>query len=207
MPFWVRHTQSSTTVGSFWNARTTDVIVDNCSPSEQATLQAQFNLLSANPGINLFPALRDAMLAMWPGMRIDCCFDSSRPPRTDTIPGRIFICQMTPLQMQQEICKGLIQESMATSTNPSPQPLEERAMLFACYGASVGIPSASDFTAMKALPQVGSNANERQGQFLIWNRTTGEVFNKITTTSGGFWGTSTTVSKGTRGFIDPGWIG
>src|SRR5687768_13654562 len=70
MPHWVRHTQSSTTVGSFWNEKTNPVIVDNCTPSEQATLQSQFDLLRANPGINAFPALRDAMLAMWPGMRI-----------------------------------------------------------------------------------------------------------------------------------------
>ena len=206
MPHWVRHTQSSTTVGSFWNARTNEVIVDNCTMSEQANFQTQFTALSANAGLNAFPPLKSAMLAMWPGMRIDCCFDSTRPPRTDTIPGRIFICGMNNTQIQAEICKGLVEESMATSPEPQPQPLEQMAMVFSCFGAPLGVPTPAQFAAMVALPQVPGAANERYGQFLIWNRTTGEVFNKITTTSGGFWSSSTTISKGTRGFISPSWI-
>ena len=207
MPQWVRHTSHTISRPGFWTSTSEPVIVDNCSTAEQQNLQTQFNALKANPGINVFPALRDAMLAMWPGMRIDCCFDASRPPRTDTIPGRIFICQMTALQMQQEICKGLIEESGAPSPDPVTEPLEVRAMLFACFGAPVGVPNAGEFATMAALPQFGGNATEREGRFLIWNRQTGEVFNKITTTTSGFWSGSTSVTKGTRGFINSAWIG
>jgi hypothetical protein len=147
------------------------------------------------------------MLPLWGGMRIDCCWDASRPPRTDTIPGRIFICGMTAVQMQQEICKGLAEESGASSPDPVSDPLHSRAMLFACFGAPSGIPTAAEFVLMAALPQFGSNPMEREGRLLIWNRTTGEVFNKVTTTTGGFWSGSTTVTKGPRGFINAGWIG
>jgi hypothetical protein len=206
MPQWVRHTSQTITRAGFWTT-SAPVIVDNCTPSEQQSLEAQFNALKANPGINAFPALRDAMIPLWGGMRIDCCFDASRPPRTDTIEGRIFICWMNALQQQQEICKGLVEEIMAPSPAPAPQPLEARAMLFACFGAPIGIPNAVEFAMMAALPQLGNNAMEREGRFLIWNRSTGEVFNKATTTTGGFWTGSTTVSKGTRGFIDSGWVG
>ena len=206
MPQWVRHTVQTVTNKGFWVNETTPVIDDNCSKAEQTALQAQFDLLRMNPSLDLFPALKAGMLSMWGGMRIDCCFDATRPPRGDTPDGRIFICNMTPLQQQQAICRGLVDEFMSQPPNPGPQLLEALAVLFALYNP-VGTPTAAEKASMLALPVFGGNPAEREGQFLIWNRTTGSVFNKTTTTTGGFWTSSTTTAKGALGFTNPAWIG
>ncbi len=99
MTQWVRHTASPGT-GGFWGPTTGPVIVDNCSLAMQATIAAAHTSLKARPGINAFPRLKAHMLQVEDGMRIDCCFDESRPPRGDTPDGQIFVCGETGLALE-----------------------------------------------------------------------------------------------------------
>lgn len=199
MPTWVRHVTGTTTTPGFWTGSTTNTFADNCSDAQKASIMNAFNSLNANPGLNCFPALRDAMRSTWNTIPIDCCFDATRPPRGGEVEALIFICDMTDRQIQVAVCRGLVQANSGTT-------LDIEAMLMSCFGAPEGVPTAAQFNDMITLPQMSNNVNERVGQFCIWNRTTGEVFDKTTTSTGGFWTGSTTISKGARCFIDNAWI-
>src|SRR5712692_6392741 len=198
MPTWVRHVTSSTS--GFWPS-TTNTYADNCSEQNKTDINNAFNALNANGGLNCFPMLRDCMRGKWPTIAVDCCFDSTRPPRGGELEALIFVCQMSSQQIQVEICKGLVVGCGGTT-------LDVKAMQFACFGAPLGVPSPSDFNDMAGLPQFDGNPHEREGTFVIWNRQTGEVWDKITTqVSRAFWpGTDTVPSKGSRCFVDVSWI-
>ena len=199
MPTWVRHVTGSTTTGGFWTGTTTETFADNCSTTDKASIQTAFNNLNGNGGLNCFPTLRDAMRTSFTTIPIDCCFDNTRPPRGGDLQALIFICQMTDRQIQIELCKGLVQTNSSTV-------LDVKAMLMSCFGAPDGIPTSAEFNDMKQLPQMPNNPNEFIGDFCIWNRSTGEVFNKNTTATGGFWTGGTAITKGGRCFINNGWI-
>jgi hypothetical protein len=79
-------------------------------------------------------------------------------------------------------------------------------MLFACFGAPDGVPSGSQFNSMIGAPHFNGNTQEFEGAYVIWNRGTGEVWQKSTSTSSGFWTGSTVTSKGARCFIDASWV-
>ena len=201
MPTWVQHVTGTTTTGGFWTGTTTETKADNCSAADKTAIQNAFNSLSANAGLNLLPMLRDAMLPKFPTVPIDCCFDNTRPPRgSETIAATIFICAMTDAQIQEDLCLKLARSAGGGS------PLEGRAMVMCCFGAPAGIPTPAEFAEMVNLPMMPNNSNERVGEFSIWNRSTGEVWDKTTTTTGGFWTSSTTVAKGARCFINPAWV-
>jgi hypothetical protein len=199
MPTWVRHQTGSTTTGGFWTGTTTPTYTDNCNVNDKASIENAFNSLNGNAGLNCCPPLRDAMRSSWPTIPVDCCFDDTRPPRGGEVQAFIFVCKMTDHQIQVELCKGLVQVNGGDT-------LDTKAMIFACFGAADGAPSSADFNQMVADPVFNGNANERVSQFFIWNRNTGEVWEKTTTSSGGFWTGSTTTAKGTRCFIDAAWV-
>jgi len=200
MPTWVRHKTGTVHSGGFWTGSDTDVFADNCSATDKTAIQNAFNTLSKNPGLNCFPALRDAMISTFATVPIDCCFDNTRPPRDGTLEAFIFVCNMTDHQIQVELCKGL---ALAVS---SADVLDAKAMVFSCFGPPDGVPSASDFNAMVADPQFGNNPNERLGHFVVWNRSTGEVFNQTTVQTSGFWTGGTAPGKGNRCFVDGSWV-
>ena len=199
MPTFVRHKTGSVHHGGFWTGSDEDTFSDNCSAQDKTNIDTAFNALNGNAGLNCFPALRDAMRAKFPGLPVDCCFDASRPPRGGDLEAFVFVCSMTPQQIQVEICQGLARACGA-------HILDLKAILFACFGAPTGVPTSADFNNMVSEPQFGGNANEREGQFAIWNRKTGEVWDKTTTTSGGFWTGATSTVKNNRCFIDNSWI-
>jgi hypothetical protein len=199
MPTWVRHVTGTTSTPGFWTATKTETFADNCSAAQKTSIMNAFNSLSANPGMNCLPALRDAMRSRFESIPIDCCFDETRPPRGGDLQALIFVCNMTDAQIQAELCQGLVRGSGGTT-------LDVKAMLMSCFGAPQGIPTGAQFNEMVNLPQMSNNANERIGEFCIWNRSTGEVFDKTTTTTGGFWTSSTVVAKGGRCFINSGWV-
>ena len=199
MPTWQRHVTGSTSTGGFWTGSTENTYADNCSAADKASIEAAFNTLDGNAGLNCFPALRDAMRAKWASIPIDCCFDNTRPPRDGELQAFIFVCNMTARQIQAEICQGLVRAC-------GGRTLDVKAMLFACFGAPEGVPTTADFNNMVGEPQFGGNANERVGEFVIWNRNTGEVWDKTTTTTGGFWTSSTSPAKGARCFVNGAWV-
>jgi hypothetical protein len=199
MPTWVRHKTGSVHQGGFWTGSDTDTFADNCSDQDKANIDAAFKALNANGGLDCFPALRDCMRGKWDTIPVDCCFDESRPPRGGQLEALIFVCNMNSAQAQAEICQGLVRAC-------GGHTLDVKAMLFSCFGAPSGVPSTADFNDMVNEPQFGGNANEREGQFVIWNRQTGEVWNKTTTTSSGFWTGSTSTAKGNRCFGNPAWV-
>jgi hypothetical protein len=135
----------------------------------------------------------------WPSVPVDCCFDDTRPPRGGEVQTFFFFCNTTDAQRQLEIAKGLTQLA-------GGHQIDVKAVQFACFGAP-GLPSANDLNDFLNEPVFGGNQNEREGVFVIWNKQTGEIWQKTTTTtSGGFWGgSSTTTVKGTRCFGNPGW--
>jgi len=200
MPNWLTHVTSTTTTPGFWTGSTTTTTADNCSATDKTNIQTAFNNLSANRGLNCFPALRDAMLPRFASITIDCCFDNTRPPRGGEVDALIFICQMTDPQIQIALCTGL---ATAASGGTS---LDVKAMLMSCFGKPVGVPTTAEFNEMTGLPQMPNNTAEFVGQFCIWNRQTGEVFDKTTVTTGGFWTGSTNPAKGARCFIDAAWV-
>jgi hypothetical protein len=199
MPNWQRHVTGTTTTGGFWTSTTTNTFADNCSTADKSAIQTAFNSLSANGGLNCFPALRDKMIPSFTTISVDCCFDASRPPRGGEVEAFVFVCQMTARQIQVELCKGLVGVNLGTT-------LDVKAMLMSCFGAPEGIPTSAQFNEMVGLPQMPNNANEFAGEFCIWNRNTGEVFDKTTTTVGGFWTSSTVPAKGPRCFINNAWV-
>ena len=206
MTQWVRHTsQTVTNPGGFWGGSHTDaVIVDNCSTAQQTTITAAHTALKARPGINAFPLLKAHMLKVEGGMRIDCCFDASRPPRGDTPDGNIFVCGETGPALEALVCKGLVETQFASS-DPLATLLDVKAMQFSCLGAPLGAPTAGELGMMAGLPIFGGNAAEREGTFVIWNRTTGQVWDK-TPATGGFWGGTTPSAKAALAFTNAAWV-
>lgn len=200
MPQWVRHTSQIVSNPGFWTATQEPVIVDNCSTVQQNALQSAFTSLSANAGLNSIPELKAKMLPLWGGMRIDCCFDETRPPRGDTPEGRIFICGETGTALEAAVCKGLAEEA----TSPGSL-LDSKAMQFACFGSPIGAPTPTDFAIFAARPVFGGNPAEREGEYVIWNRTSGQIFSKVPG-AGGFW-TASGATMGTQVFISPAWVG
>ncbi len=199
MPSWQRHVTGTTTTGGFWTGSTTNTYADNCNANQKAQILNAFNSLNANPGLNCFPALRDAMRTTWQTIPIDCCFDSTRPPRGGELESFIFVCDMSDRQIQVEICSGLIQANGGTT-------LDVQAMLMSCFGAPEGIPTTANFNDMVTLAQMPNNSNEFVGKFCIWNRKTGEVWDETTQTTSGFWTGSTVPAKGNRCFVDNRWV-
>jgi hypothetical protein len=200
MPTFVRHKTGSVHTDGFWTGSDTDVFADNCSTTDKTAIQNAFNTFSKNPGLNCFPAMRDAMISTFATIPIDCCFDNTRPPRGGDLEALIFVCNMTDRQIQVELCKGL---ALAVAAG---DVLDARAMVFSCFGAPDGVPNVADFNVMVADPQLGNNANERLGHFVVWNRSTGEVFNQTTVQTSGFWTGGTAPAKGNRCFVDAAWV-
>ena len=198
MPTWQRRRTGSTTTPGFWTGTTTDTFTDNCDAGQKAAIEAAFNNLNGNPGLNCFPALRDAMRSEWPTIPINCCFDNSRP-KDGELTALIFVCNMTDRQIQVELCQGLVRASGGTV-------LDVKAMQMSCFGAPEGIPTGAQFNEMTGLPQMPTSSNERVGEFTIWNRTTGEVWDKTTAQQAGFWTATTVPAKGGRCFINSGWV-
>ena len=199
MPTWQRHSTGSTTTPGFWTGTTTETFADNCSAADKTAIENAFNTLNANAGLNCFPTLRDRMRTSFTNIPIDCCFDNTRPPRDGQLQAFIFVCNMTDRQIQVELCQGLVRANSGTA-------LDVKAMLMACFGAPEGIPTTAQFNEMVGLPQMPSNSNERVGEYCVWNRNSGEVFDKTTVTTSGFWTGSTGPGKGPRCFIDNGWV-
>lgn len=199
MPHWVRHKTGTVHTNGFWTGSDTDTFDDNCSTKDKTDIENAFNALNANGGLNCFPALRDAMRNKWPTIPVDCCFDSTRPPRGGELQAFIFVCDMSQQQIQVEICQGLVRAC-------GGHTIDVKAMLFSCFAAPAGVPSTADFNNMVGEPQFGGNVNEREGQFVIWNRNTGEVWDKSTTTTSGFWTGSTSTAKGNRCFVNAAWV-
>jgi hypothetical protein len=195
----VRHSTGTVHTAGFWTGSNTETFADNCSAANKTSIQNAFNTLDANNGLNCFPALRDAMRGKFPGIPIDCCFDETRPPRGGDLQALIFVCNMTDPQIQVEICQGLVR-------NSGGHTIDVKAMVFSCFGAPAGVPTTADFNNMVNEPIFSGNGNEREGQFVIWNRSTGEVWNKTTTTTSGFWTGSTSTAKGGRCFVNGAWV-
>ena len=207
MPTWQRHKTGSTQVGGFWTSHSEDTFTDNCSGTEKTAIEAAHNSLVARAGINSIPTLRDDMNNNWAGVPINCCFDDTRPSGDDLV-APIFICGMTATQKEVEICRGLASLSSGQSgAGDGQRALDTKAMVFACFGAPSGVPSQAEFNKMITAPNFNGNTREFLGMYVIWNRDSGEVWNRtVTTVQGGFWGgSSQVVSKGTRAFIDASW--
>lgn len=205
MPTWQRHKTGSTGGGGFWPSPAQDTFADNCSAADKTAIENAHNNLIARPGINLIPMLRDDMANEWAGIPIDCCFDNTRPSGGD-LAAPIFICNMNARQIEVEICRGLA--SLTTGkkgANDAQRALDVKAMQFACFGAPEGVPTTAQFNDMTGAPNFSGNITEFEGQYVVWNRSTGEVWEKITTTTGGFWTGSTVSSKGNRCFVDAAW--
>ena len=197
MPNWVRHIDQTVSNPGFWTAKTTNVIKDNCTLAQQAAVIAAFKSLTSRSGMNAFPGLKAAIVSVVDGIKIDCCFDATRPPRDDEPQPSVFVCGETGDALEALLCKGAVDVSMGTL-------LDARAMQFACFGAPLGAPTTADVQTMASLPTFGGNPNERDGKFVIWNRTTGQVFDK-TPGTGGFW-TGSGPTRGAVGFSAPDWI-
>lgn len=198
MPTWQRRKTGSTTTPGFWTGTSTDTFTDNCNAADKASIEASFATLDANPGLNCFPALRDRMRTTWATIPVNCCFDNSRP-KDGELQTFIFVCNMTDRQRQLEICQGLVRANSGTV-------LDAKAMQMSCFGGPEGIPTSAQFNDMAALPQMPGTSTERVGEYCIWNRNTGEVFDKTTTTQSGFWTGSVVPAKGSRCFINSGWV-
>lgn len=199
MPTWVRHKTGSRDLG-FWRG-SEDTFADNCSDGQKAAIEASFQTLTANPTLaSCFPTLKSCMDSKWPNMPVDCCFDATRPPRDGDLQALIFICDLGDRGRQIEILRGLTRSC-------GGRAIDQRAVVFALFGAPEGVPVGNELTDFLNEPTFGGNANEREGEFVVWNRQTGEVFQKTTsTTNAGFWrGSVTTTAKGTRCFQDSRW--
>jgi hypothetical protein len=205
MPTWQRHVTGTTGGGGFWPSQPQDVYADNCSAKDKTDIENAHNSLIARAGINLIPMLRDDMASEWAGIPINCCFDNTRPTGGDLV-APIFICNMNGHQIEVELCRGLVSLASGQKNASDAQvTLDVKAMQFACFGAPDGAPTSAQFNDMVNAPHFSGNTNEFEGQYVIWNRSTGEVWPKITTTTGGFWTGSTVSSKGSRAFIDAAW--
>lgn len=199
MPTWVRHKTGSRDLG-FWRG-SEETFADNCSMAEKTAIENAFQTLTANATLaSCFPRLKQCMDERWPNVPVDCCFDDTRPPRDGDLQAFIFICNMDGRGRQVEILRGLTKLCGGKS-------LDVRAAVFAVFGAPEGVPVGNELNEFLNEPTFAGNPNEREGEFVVWNRQTGEVFEKTTGTRDlGFWrGSVTTTSKGARCFQDGRW--
>jgi hypothetical protein len=188
MPTWARR-KTGTIQHGFWRSNE-DVYSDDCDEATKGLILAAFNTLIGNAGLNCVPAVRDCWNDKWPTIPVDCCVDGS-PVDHGGLQALIIVCTTDPTAIQIEIAKGLVQAC-------GGHRLDVKAVLQLCFGAPAGTPTSADFNDFLGEPVFGGNLAEREGTFVIWNRTIGSVWQKTTTTtSGGFWaGSTTTNSKG-----------
>ena len=171
VPSWTSHSEG----GSWYGGGTS---VPNCSLEIRDRITAEWNRIISDPCLDGFPGLKDCLRAKWQTIEIDCPSASDCEGLDGFQSGnRISLCNTSADRLGPVLLHEMVHACDGTE-------LDSEAIQNLCYdGDGATLPTSGDWDKFKSESEpVNGDENVRAGKYVIWDSTTGEIFERAEAT-------------------------